>query len=287
MCSGEELNPYLACEDYSVSHEVFELQQCPSCGFVLTQDHPDESTIGSYYATEDYISHTDTRKGLINKLYHLVRRHMLNRKRRLIEAFCQNGRILDIGAGTGYFLAHMRDHGWDISGLEPDAGAREIARQELGIALEDMRALSTLQASSFDILTLWHVLEHVHDLHRYLRTFHRVLKDDGALIVAVPNHTSPDAQHYTAHWAAYDVPRHLWHFSPESMYKLLDDHGFSVQQAKPMLFDAYYVALLSEKYRGSVLGFLNGAFWGTISNVVALFNKHRASSIIYSAQKKQ
>ncbi|HCY89777.1 MAG TPA: class I SAM-dependent methyltransferase, partial [Chitinophagaceae bacterium] len=220
---------------------------------MFTQDGPDEQESGAYYQSENYISHSDTRKGIVNRLYHLVRGITLNGKYRVVqkETRKSQGHILDLGCGTGAFLHTMSKKGWDATGLEPDAQARKKATALYQLNVQEPAGLYQLPKGSFDAITLWHVLEHVHDLHKYLDTMRDLLRDEGRIFVAVPNHTSTDAAMYQSYWAAYDVPRHLYHFSPACMKALMLRHGLQVRRILPMWFDAYYVSLLSEQYKGS------------------------------------
>ncbi|MCI4669317.1 MAG: class I SAM-dependent methyltransferase [Bacteroidia bacterium] len=275
-------------KDYTLSDETFEVLKCDNCGGRFTQNIPVESEIGKYYQSEEYISHTDTSKGLVNSLYQIVRNYTLGTKRKLVEKSSKKdkGSILDIGCGTGDFLKAMKDSGWETLGLEPDDRARKVALSKNGIKSEFSTHLFEIQAASFDVVSMWHVLEHVHELHKYLDTIFKILKDDGVLIIAVPNYQSSDAHHYKDKWAAYDVPRHLYHFSPESMDKLLDSHDFQIFSEKHMPFDSFYVSMLSEKYKtGStrlVPAFMNGAK----SFVNALNKPEKCSSVLYLARKK-
>ena len=287
VCSSGSIQPVVTLQDYSVSRETFEIWECAQCSFRFTQNIPDQTAIAPYYKSENYISHSDTNKGFINRLYHIVRRYTLGSKRNLLkkENAGQSGRLLDVGAGTGAFLLEMKAAGWDITGLEPDMDARKLAQQKTGLSLYDPDTLFQLPASTFDIITLWHVLEHVHALHAYLDQFHTILKQDGTLLIAVPNYCSEDANHYQQYWAAYDVPRHLYHFSPKSMRTLMENHGFSVQRLQPMWFDSFYVSMLSETYRKGRSN-LPAAFWqGLKSNLSAMRNREKASSLIYVIKK--
>jgi 2-polyprenyl-3-methyl-5-hydroxy-6-metoxy-1,4-benzoquinol methylase len=286
VCEQGVLRHFLHVKDHSISQESFELIECEYCGFLMTQNHPDATAIGPYYASEDYISHTNTTKGLVNQLYHKVRSYMLVQKQKLVERYCSGGRLLDVGTGTGYFLSHMRNGGWQVTGLEPDTGARKVAKERFGLDIDDIEALYSLAEESFDVITMWHVLEHVHSLNHNLAQINRLLCDRGWLIIAVPNPTSSDATHYGKFWAAYDVPRHLWHFSPKSMKLLLEKHGFDLRDTKGMPFDAFYVSLLSEKYRHSPLGTLKGGLAGLVTNIKSLGDTRHSSSLIYIARKK-
>jgi 2-polyprenyl-3-methyl-5-hydroxy-6-metoxy-1,4-benzoquinol methylase len=282
VCSGTSISKVFSCQDYTVSQKFFNILECGSCSVRFTQNVPDLSEIGSYYASEDYISHTDTNKGIINKLYHAIRKFTLKQKKSLLLATTKlfKGKILDIGCGTGSFLETMKNAGWETVGLEPNLEARNLASAK-NIESHEPNHLFNLSDKQFDVISLWHVLEHVHDLHNYIEQFKRLLKDNGLLVIAVPNYTSSDASHYDAFWAAYDVPRHLYHFSPKSMKILLEKHQFNIEAIKPMWFDSYYVSLLSEGYKQNDLGFLKAIKHGTISNYNALINSKMASSIIY------
>lgn len=265
-----------------MSKQTFSVWHCSACTLRFTQDIPVVSEIGKYYQAEAYVSHTDTKKGLINRLYHIVRNYTLQTKRRLVQKATgmPKGALLDVGAGTGAFAAAMQQAGWAITGLEPDDTARTNAKTQHNLDLQSPDNLFTLPANSYNAITMWHVLEHVHELHKYLDTYNRLLKSNGRLIIAVPNYTSYDAQVYQQYWAAYDVPRHLYHFSPQSMQQLAAQHGFTIQQYKPMWFDSFYVSMLSEQYKNG--GGLLKALWnGLCSNLKAIGDVKKCSSVIY------
>jgi len=284
-CSSADLQPALNAIDHTVSRRSFEILECGSCGLRFTQDVPDEVSISYFYRSEEYISHTDTNKGLVNRLYHIVRRQTLSDKLRLIitASRLKKGRLLDIGAGTGAFAAYMQEHGWETAGLEPDDAARERARAVHGLSLQPVEDLYSLPAESFDVITLWHVLEHVHALHPYLEQLKKLLKKGGRIFIAVPNYTSYDARKYGPFWAAYDVPRHLYHFSPDAMERLLAGHDLHLQATQPMWYDSFYISMLSEKYRkGNVIrAFIIGA----LSNLKAFVDKSKSSSVVYVVGK--
>lgn len=286
-CGSKAIAEMLTAKDYTVSHETFSIWECSDCQLRFTQNIPNADAIGKYYQAEEYISHSNTNKGLINRLYQMVRDYTLIQKRKLIRRVAgkQTGDILDIGCGTGEFLGTMLQSGWKTTGLEPDLGARKQAIDNFGLEVHESNHLFELAAGQQDVVTMWHVLEHVHRLHDYLDTIHQLLREDGRLIIAVPNYQSVDATHYQSDWAAYDVPRHLYHFSPNSMKQLLGNHGFELIQMKTMPFDAFYVSLLSEKYiHGKVR--LVSAFWtGLRSYFAALGNPARCSSVMYIIRK--
>ena len=286
-CGSDDLKPVLNAIDHTVSHEQFAIWQCQSCSLRFTQDVPDAASIGPCYHSEEYISHSNTTKGLVNRLYHLVRRQTLSDKRHLIQSAARRkqGKLLDIGAGTGAFAGYMRERGWEVTGLEPESVAREHALTDYGVRLLDMDQLDALPPDSFDAITLWHVLEHVHDLHHYMERLKTMITKGGRIFIAVPNYTSYDATVYGGAWAAYDVPRHLYHFSPDSMDRLLSLHGLQLHYSQPMWFDSFYISMISEKYRNGK-GNLPAAVWrGMVSNLKAFVDKAKCSSLIYVAGK--
>lgn len=287
-CGSSEISKTLSAKDYTVSSEQFEVWHCATCEIRFTQSIPVEEEVGAYYQSEDYISHSNTSKGLINRLYQTVRNITLKQKRKWVEkvARAHKGKILDIGCGTGDFLATMKEAGWETLGLEPDEGARFQAQNNHGLEIHEQDHLFNLPQSNFDIISMWHVLEHVHRLHPYLDQIHQVLQADGRLIIAVPNYQSKDADIYQEHWAAYDVPRHLYHFSPKGMEMLLASHGFELVQKKLMPFDSFYVSMLSEKYKHGSSRLLQAFMSGLKSWMEGRKNVDRSSSIIYLAKKK-
>lgn len=253
----------------------------------FTQDVPDAQGILPYYQSETYISHTNTSKGLINGLYQFIRRITTRRKRKLIRRYTgkRRGDLLDLGSGTGNFARAMKVAGWKVTGLEPDREARAIARQLNDIELDDIERFYEMHAASFDAITLWHVLEHVHELHPYVQQLKKLLKPDGRLFIAVPNYRSKDAAVYGEYWAAYDVPRHLYHFSPASMEFLLRQNGLRLEKVKPMWYDSFYISLLSSKYKHGKANLFTAGWNGLTSNFNALRDTRRCSSVIYIVSK--
>lgn len=288
LCDGKHLEHTITCTDHYASGERFMLFRCKDCGFVFTQGVPSEAVIGRYYETPDYISHTDTHRGLMNRVYHRVRQYMLTRKAKLVErtAGLREGNVLDIGTGTGYFAYTMQERGWKVKAIEKNAKAREFAAENFGLEVEAEDALGRYEKDSFHAITLWHVMEHLEHLNETWEQLSALLKKDGVLIVAVPNLTSYDAQNYGAWWAAYDVPRHLWHFSPSTMQQFGAKHGFKLAEEHPMPFDAFYVSMLTEKYKGNRLFFLRGMWTGLLARFSSLVKKERSSSMIYVFRKK-
>jgi len=260
ICAGAAFEPFLKARDHSVSKENFTIVTCSGCGFHFTNPIPSESEIGKYYKSEAYVSHSSSNKGLINKLYLFVRKFTLKRKVKLIKRESKGNELLDIGSGTGHFLNVARNAGFKSLGLEPDSDARSFAKANFDVDLLPISDLFTQPDKSKDVITMWHVLEHVYELRRDLEKITSILKDDGVLIVAVPNMNSFDARYYKEFWAAYDLPIHLYHFTPNDIRNLFDQYDFNVEKILPMKLDAFYVSMLSEKYRGGnmVRAFLIG-----------------------------
>ena len=288
LCGGKHLEHAITCTDHYASGEQFNLYRCNDCGFIFTQDAPVETEIGRYYETPDYISHTDTRKGLMNRVYHRVRKYMLSRKAKLIKhtSGLSKGSLLDIGTGTGYFGNAMKERGWRVKAIEKNAKARAFAKEHFDLDVDAEDALGMYADASFDAITLWHVMEHLEHLDETWERLAALLKERGVLIVAVPNVSSYDAKKYGAWWAAYDVPRHLWHFSPSTMQQFGAKHGFKLAEQHPMPFDAFYVSMLTERYKGSRPAFLKGMWTGLLAWFSSLAKKERSSSMIYVFRKK-
>jgi len=271
----------LSIKDYSVSGEMFQLKENKKYGFLETFPQPKVNQLSEYYKTEDYISHTDAQRNWFEKAYHLVRRFSLKQKLKLINSFnTETKQLLDVGCGTGDFLKTAINNNWTVSGIEPNASARTIANQKTKNAVFDIQQLNNFEASSFDVITLWHVLEHLPDLDYQIKNFKRLLKPNGRLVVAVPNYNSFDAKHYKQFWAAYDVPRHLWHFNQNSIQRLFASVNLKIEKTKPMLFDAFYVSLLSEQYKSGNKNIFKGFYNGLRSNVKAN-RTSEYSSLIY------
>ncbi len=268
---------FITVKDFSVSGESFSLLLNEEYQILKTHPQPTLDKLGSYYEFEDYISHTDGKRTLFEKMYHFIKRKAIRDKVKLINSYQPiKGRILDIGAGTGDFLLECKNQNWDILGIEPNDKAKEIA---VGKGIKFGNTIEKLESNSFDVITMWHVLEHVPDVEHQVAELKRLLKPSGTIIIAVPNFKSYDAQYYKEFWAAYDVPRHLWHFSKTAIEKLFDKQNMNLEDIKPMWFDSFYVSLLSEKYKSGKMNFISGFFIGLISNVSGFFKKEFSSHI--------
>lgn len=287
VCKSTQIEEIFSAKDYTVSGEFFSIFQCKRCTLLFTQNVAEQNEMGRYYASENYISHSDTQVGFVNKIYHSIRKKTLQSKKNLIEreTIKSNGNILDIGCGTGAFLHTMKTGGWIITGLEPEESARAKATMLYDIEPQPSQHIFNLPYNTYDAITMWHVLEHVHQLHEYVEQLKNMLTDKGKIFIAVPNYKSLDAKHYSKFWAAYDVPRHLYHFSPASMKNLVEQHGLSIKTIKPMWFDSFYVSMLSEKYKNRNGNLVKAFFIGLASNVNALFHQEKCSSLIYIIEK--
>jgi 2-polyprenyl-3-methyl-5-hydroxy-6-metoxy-1,4-benzoquinol methylase len=267
---------YLTVKDHSVSGETFQLLLDEELQLLKTHPQPKLENLGRYYESDDYISHTDGKRSLFEKLYHAVKQKALRDKVKLIEKWHIKGKLLDIGAGTGDFLVEAKKAGWDITGTEPSEKAKSIAVNK-GVSFID--SIQEIKDNSFDVITMWHVLEHVPDVNEQIMELKRILKPDGVIVIAVPNFKSYDAKYYGAYWAAYDVPRHLWHFSKTAINKLFAGENMELVKVEPMKFDSFYVSLLSEKYKTGEMSFIKGFMIGLRSNLKATKNFEYSSHI--------
>ncbi len=283
VCGNDSFQLLHACKDHVVSHETFSVVTCTKCGLGITQPQPEINVIGKYYQSSEYISHTGKQQGLQGILYKTVRKYTLNRKRGLLQSFFKTGKILDYGCGTGEFLAAMKQSGWMTVGIEPSQQARTKAENLLQQRIH--ADFNTIPDQLYNTITLWHVLEHVHNISETLSKLRSLLHPEGYMLIAVPNHQSLDAEIYQSYWAGYDVPRHLWHFTRENMKTLLHNHQLNLVTTLPMKFDAVYVSLLSEQYRNTsfLKRWLLALHFGLKSNRKAK-NTGDYSSLIFVAQ---
>jgi len=276
---------YLKVKDHTVSGEEFSLLYNEDLDMLETFPKPSLEKLPDYYKSDDYISHTDLKRNLFEKLYHFAKKLSLKWKLNLINSFPLNEKtLLDIGCGTGDFLKTAQENNWIVSGIEPNKKARSIANTKTGNRIFDVDQLVNFKSHSFNVITLWHVLEHLPNLQDHITILNRLLKKDGILIIAVPNYKSFDAKYYKNFWAAYDVPRHLWHFSQLSIEKLFSKANMSVQKKIPMKIDAFYVSLLSEKYKLGWMNIFRAFLIAFYSNIKAL-QTNECSSITYIIKK--
>jgi len=285
ICQSKQFRTQLSCTDSTVSHETFPISKCEKCGFLFTNNIPKKENLGRYYQSEEYISHSNSSKGLFNKLYKLVRSITLKKKVRLLGK--ETGTVLELGSGTGELLAACQIKGWACLGVEPEEKARKQAKKNHKIELFETSEKIKLAENSIDRIMLWHVLEHIPNLQETLGSIKYWLKKEGEILIAVPNHKSWDAKYYQESWAAYDVPRHLYHFDKNSISTLLSQHNLEIAKIKPMWFDAFYVAMLSEKIKSGQKKLLKGAIIGLLSNLRALFGNQEFSSQIFIIRHKK
>lgn len=270
------LKTYLKVKDHSVSGETFELLYNPDYDMLITHPQPSLDNLPRYYESPDYISHTDGKRSFFEKLYHFIKKIALSNKLKLINAHSNQGALLDIGAGTGEFLSVAKNNGWNVTGIEPSSKAKAIAENK-GVSF--VPNLDSIPSQSFDVITMWHVLEHVPDLDHQINELKRIVKPNGTIIIAVPNFNSFDAKHYGKFWAAFDVPIHFWHFSKTAIQKLFREKNLNLIDVLPMKFDSFYVSLLSEKYKSGKMNFIKAFFIGLKSNWKAKRNLEYSSHI--------
>ncbi len=285
-CGHEGFNALMRCKDYTVSKDEFEIVQCKKCSLEFTNPRPTQAEIGVYYASADYVSHSDENApGLINSIYRKVRTITLSQKSNLVEGYLpKRGRLLDIGCGTGAFAGHMQQRGWKVDAVEPDPGAAQKARNNFKLQVHEEQWLSSADGP-FDLITMWHVLEHVHALQDRFKQLWRLTAEGGFVVIAVPNPYSIDARHYGAIWAARDVPRHLYHFPPDMLRKRMEEEGFVSVSTVGMPFDPFYISMLSERYQHAkdriIPAFAKGAYFWLRSQL----SKDQWSSQIYIFRK--
>ncbi|MET0759090.1 MAG: class I SAM-dependent methyltransferase [Flavobacterium sp.] len=264
-------------KDNSVSKETFDLYRDEALDLLITFPQPDEKSLPKYYESDDYISHTDGKRSLFEKAYHFIKNIALKNKLNLINSLNpEKGNLLDIGAGTGDFLTVAKNNGWNTKGVEPSEKAKSIAIKK-GVAFAE--STTELESHSFDMITMWHVLEHVPNLENQIKELKRLVKPNGTIIIAVPNFNSYDAKYYGKFWAAFDAPRHLWHFSKTSIKLLFEKEELKLVKVLPMKFDAFYVSLLSEKYKTGKMNYIKAFFVGLQSNFKATSNSEFSSHI--------
>lgn len=270
-CLGTGFEAHLRVADFRSTREEFDLKRCLSCGLIVTSPRPEDEDLAKYYPSEDYISHSNKARGPMDWIYKLVRSRALGMKRKwVLTQTGEPGTLLDYGAGNGAFAHHCKNNGWEVQGVELSESARQVANRDFGLHLvSPEEALNGGVKGNLDAITLWHVLEHLPDPSQWADRFSSWLKPGGTLVIAVPNPGSYDAAHYSSNWAAYDVPLHLWHFSPRSLDLLLEPRGFQRKATIGMPFDSYYVSMLSEKKKGSSLAPLKGFLTGWRSNRAA------------------
>lgn len=286
VCSGNSLDKLLECNDFTTSKENFTIVSCGTCDFTFTNPRPLNENLGNYYKSDMYISHTNNSKGLFNWLYQTIRNYAVGIKVALLKSITKEGAHLDIGCGTGEFLNACKNAGYSTKGIEPSELARTQAKNNYNLVVSDNTDLTQFSEEEFDSISMWHVLEHIPNLNETISQFHKILKPNGKIIIAVPNYKSWDASYYKEFWAAWDVPIHLWHFSKSTIEKIFKNHEFSLRKTKPMIFDSFYVSLLSEEFKIGKKNFIKGFVIGLVSNLIGVISKRGHSSTIYVFEKK-
>lgn len=279
-CDSEKTQMHLWVKDYFLTGEAFEIHECLKCGLLFTEPRPDSNHIGKYYQSEEYYSHQENKSGFIPKIYESVKKVNLKHKRKLATKGMKVGTMLEIGCGVGDFLHEMEQKGWNCTGIEPSKEAKAIAKNRVKANILNPEDLATLKDESFDLITMWHVLEHVDNLKDEVRHLQRLLKKGGRLVLALPNFKSTDAEYYREYWAAYDVPRHLNHFCRESINNIFKTTKLQLKKIDKLVWDAYYISYMSEKYKNHTLPLLKGAVRGLMSNCKAR-KSGEWSSLVY------
>lgn len=283
-CGSDKAQINLWLKDEFLTKEDFHICECLSCGLLYTMPRPSKDKIGAYYKSEEYYSHQENKKGFIPKVYEAVKKVNLKHKYKLATNGITKGKLLDIGCGVGDFLHTAEEHGWDCTGVEPSEDAIAIARKRIKANIIASEDLEQIPEATFDLITMWHVLEHVDDLKWQVEQLQRLIKPQGRIVIAVPNHKSYDAQFYKELWAAYDVPRHLSHFDKITITKIFKTKGLVLKKTEKLIWDAYYISYMSEQYKHHALPLTRGVFRGLVSNCKAR-RSGEWSSIVYIFEK--
>ena len=287
VCGHNQFRTLFSCKDFVATGENFQLESCENCSFLFTNPRPSISEIGKYYQSDQYISHAGEKKGLIYKIYDIVRDFSIKQKLNLIKQYHRDGKLMDLGCGLGYFLNGVKlDSTFDGLGVDVSDDAVEYVKRTFNLDVKNESELDNLEKHSFDIITQWHVLEHVHFLNERMQQLHRLLSQNGTMFIAVPNSKSKDAEMYKEFWDGYDVPRHLYHFNQKSLKILMEKHGFEIIEVKPMWFDAPYISMRSEVHMKHKFPFINGALSGIQSTASALSTGEH-STLLFVVKKKK
>lgn len=284
-CGSEKAQINLWLKDEFLSKEDFHICECLNCGLSYTMPRPNKEKIGEYYKSEEYYSHQENKKGFIPRLYESVKKVNMKHKYNLATQGLNVGKMLDIGCGVGDFLHTAEAHGWKCTGVEPSEDAKAIAKTKTKADIINSEDMENIPDASFDLITMWHVLEHVDDLKWQIEQLHRLTKTKGRIVIAVPNYKSYDAQYYKELWAAYDVPRHLSHFNKNVLTKIFKSKNLELVRTDKLIWDAYYISYMSEQYKQHKFPLLKGTFRGCISNCKARHTKEW-SSMVYIFEKK-
>ncbi|MBR6177640.1 MAG: class I SAM-dependent methyltransferase [Bacteroidales bacterium] len=284
-CQSDSSDLHLKLKDYFLTQEDFEIYRCPHCGLLFTWPRPNDSELGKYYKSDDYLSHNESKKGIIPFIYNRVKRVNIKNKFNIATTAAKGKRMLDFGCGVGDFIFYAKQKGYEVVATDVSDNARNAAAKKLGTPLPSPQQVFEMPDNSFDIITMWHVLEHIGDLKTQIFHLDRLLAQDGRLVIALPDYLSYDAQHYQEMWAAYDVPRHLNHFDKNSLQNLFSTTQLKLVDTKPLKWDSYYISMMSEKYRGASLSFVRGLVQGFKSNRAAR-KSGEYSSMVYIFERK-
>ncbi len=280
-CDSPDIRQGSKIHDYFLTREEFSLFSCNSCGLVFTNPRPKLENLGLYYQSDKYYSHTSSQGGIIPFIYRKVKEINLKTKFKQVTTGSVINKVLDIGCGTGDFLNVCKKSGKEIHGIEPDSKARNLAKEILKVEILHPDQSEKIPDESFDLITMWHVLEHVPDLKKQISELSRIIKKGGKVVIALPVYESYDAEVYKEKWAAWDVPRHLYHFNKAVINKMMLANDFKPGNVYPMKWDSFYVSMLSEQYLKSAFGIVKAFFVGFLSNIKAR-NSGNYSSLVYT-----
>lgn len=276
----ETSNRVITTYDFFKTQEKFEIIQTNLPG--VLQTYPTPENLEPYYHSDNYQSHKKEASSPIDYIYRLLRKYNLFLKYKLIKDLdYASADILDFGCGTGELVQYLNTKGYNAVGYEPNRNALSILKERGTPQIKNIQQIE----NQYDIITLFHVLEHLREPIETINLLKKHLTINGLLIIALPNHSSWDAAHYQQFWAAYDVPRHLWHYNKEGIKQLLNQLDFKLIKQSGQPFDPYFISLLSEQYKKSKFPFSKALIKGSISNIKALYNKQYSSNIFVFTRK--
>jgi 2-polyprenyl-3-methyl-5-hydroxy-6-metoxy-1,4-benzoquinol methylase len=281
LCGSPKTRFAFSCPDHLVTGEEFPLHQCNDCQFLYSGRLPSEADAQKYYDSPSYTPHATDRKNLMMRTIGFCRTFIRQPiKRTWVRKWSKKrmGTLIDIGSGTGEFAVFMQKSGWAVTCIEPNQDARNFCASQ-GLTVFDTDRVPTLPDHSFNVVTLWHVLEHVYDIHGTMQTIRRLLQPDGTAFIALPNYSSKEASWYGRMWTGYEMPRHPSHFSPATFAHLASMYDMEIVALRPFVLDAFYLSILSEQHRKG--WFISALFHGLASAIVGLLQPKLASSVLY------